>query len=70
MFAPADSRLSPDEFARRLDEAKALAAVLRRQAVRELGAWFFPGGAAAGRRLAHATRTAWPPMRRVAPGGR
>jgi hypothetical protein len=70
MFRLADVRHPADEFARHLDEAKALAVVLRRQAVREFGASFFAAAAAALRRLAQAARTSRPPMRRAAPTAR
>jgi hypothetical protein len=70
MFDPADSRLSPDEFSRRLDEAKARAAVLRAEAMREFGSSFFAAAAAAGRRLAQAARTARPSVRRAVPTAR
>jgi len=57
MFNPTGSRIAPDEFSRRLDEAKARAAVLRQEALRELGASLFAAAAAAGRRGARAVRS-------------
>jgi hypothetical protein len=66
MFDPPGSRLSPAEFSRRLDEAKALAAVLRRQALRELGSSVFAAAASACRRLVHADRATRPPAGRAA----
>jgi hypothetical protein len=58
MFAPSAFRTSPDEFSRRLDEAKARAAVLRQEAVRELGSSLFAAAAGAGRRIVRAARAA------------
>ena len=54
MFDPTASRLSPDEFSRLLDEAKARAAFLRQEALRELGSSLV----AAVRRLARTVRGA------------
>jgi hypothetical protein len=66
MFDPPGYRLSPDEFSRRLDEAKALAAVLRQQALRELGSSVFAAAVSACRRLVDADRTTRPPADRAA----
>lgn len=54
MFNAPGTRIAPEEFSRRLDEAKARAAVLRQEAMRDLGASLV----AAVRRLAHAARGA------------
>jgi hypothetical protein len=52
MFDSPATRIDPDEFARRLDEAKARAAVLRQQALRDFGSSLV----AFVRRLARAVR--------------
>ena len=70
MLDPADSRPSPDEFSRHLDEAKARAAVLRAEAMREFGSSFFAATAAAGRRFANAARTTRPSVRGAVPTAR
>jgi len=59
--------MSPEEFALRLGAARARAAALREEAIRELGASVVAAIAAAGRRLASALRaTRTPPARREA----
>ena len=65
MFPPPGSRMSPEAFALRLDAAKARAAALREEAIREFGASVVAAIAAAGRRLASAVRA----TRTPAPGG-
>ena len=56
MFDLPGSRLSPEEFSARLDEAKARAVALRREALRDLGSSVVTAAAAAGRRVARALR--------------
>lgn len=73
MFSSPGSRLSPAEFSLRIDEAKARAAVLRQEAMRDFGSSLFAALGAAARRLVRspaASRTARTPARPATHGAR